>query len=639
MEFMEELRTRITEDKNEVYQLETSLLEKIARLVEVEIKQKEHLESELEGSGLIGKLEEVEESLNKGSEIKNYLSELESSLLGFLGTQTKKNISLELAKLNKSARLEISNANYRAAKNYISKCEQLCQSSSGNWTAEIASIHSTIGQLYKELGNYQESKNFLLKAKEIQERILPENHPELGLTYVSLSGTLLRTEEFEYAQKMLLKAKKFQSYPELAFTETLIGKVHYLEGRLRESEDLLLKTKETLEGTKCTAYLIENYYNLGKLYKKIGKYIEAENFALKARELQEQHFHPSHPKLGFILNLLGMIYQGLGKLDLSKEMSLKSKQVRKLGLPKDHPDIAYSLNSLGVIHRLFKDENKAEKLLLRAKEIREKHFEWNNLALAESFHSLGALYKARTEYELSLEMFERAKEIQESKLTPEHPDLGFTYSTLGSFYKRIGNLDKAESYQIEAKRIQEACFPPSSSFLCFTYRNLGMIYKAKKNLEEAEKFLLKSFRVQKKLPENPGELCIAYRNLGLLYKDKGNWDMALGMLLKAAKFAEGQDLAFILKSLGLVQKALRQFSDAEESLLKCLELFKETTELSKNELTFIFKTLGMVCCSLEKDLEQVLTEKGLIDIYKNLGSPLKMQRPKKSRMMFNKFRR
>ena len=88
--------------------------------------------------------------------------------------------------------------------------------------------------------------------------------------------------------------------------------------------------------------------NLAELYRRQGKYVEAEPLYKRALVIREKALGPNHPDVAQSLNNLALVYS---KVYTEAEPLLKRALViREKALGSEHPDVAGSLYNLAELY-------------------------------------------------------------------------------------------------------------------------------------------------------------------------------------------------------------------------------------------------------------------------------------------------
>jgi len=127
------------------------------------------------------------------------------------------------------------------------------------------------------------------------------------------------------------------------------------------------------------------------------RYADALPKALEALALREQLLGPDHLEVAASLNTLGEIYRRHGRFDDAERVHRRALTIREKHLGPGDPDVAASLNNLAMLHNARAVYAEAESLLKRALRIVEEARDMplqNRRLEAEILENLAKVYRA-----------------------------------------------------------------------------------------------------------------------------------------------------------------------------------------------------------------------------------------------------
>jgi tetratricopeptide (TPR) repeat protein len=92
------------------------------------------------------------------------------------------------------------------------------------------------------------------------------------------------------------------------------------------------------------------YNNIGIIYQKQQKYLEALDFYEKSLAIQKKDLPSDHPHLGSSYNNIGAVHRCLGHSDLALEHYNRSLEIKIKSLPAQHPDVAATYANMGLVY-------------------------------------------------------------------------------------------------------------------------------------------------------------------------------------------------------------------------------------------------------------------------------------------------
>ncbi|CAF1956356.1 unnamed protein product [Rotaria magnacalcarata] len=175
-----------------------------------------------------------------------------------------------------------------------------------------------IGAMYN---NADESLKHLEEALHIRQRLLGEDHGDVGECYTWIGGVHWYVlEDYDGALRNLTKAVKIQ------------------EAALPPDSLALAKT----------------YHNLGTTYDLQEEYDLGLNYFMKALKIREKILPSNHPDIGTTYNGIGALYENKENYGKALEYYEKSMGIKRKILPPTHADLKITENNI----RILKDKMK-----------------------------------------------------------------------------------------------------------------------------------------------------------------------------------------------------------------------------------------------------------------------------------------
>ncbi|CAF0785215.1 unnamed protein product [Adineta steineri] len=311
----------------------------------------------------------------------------------------------------------------------FNKAEELCnvlleQTSD---ESEKAYYYHQLGYVKDDQGDYEKAIWYYEQGLEIDQKILPSNHPSLATSYNNIGSVYNEMGQYSKALSYYEKALEIE--------------------------------QKTLPSNHPS--LATSYNNIGMVYNKMGEYSKALSYHEKDLEICEKTLPSNHPSLATSYNNIGLVYDNMG--EYSKALSYYEKTLEILGkaLPSNHPYLATSYNNIGLVYDNMGEYSKALSYYEKDLEICEKTLPSNRPSLATSYNNIGLVYDNMGEYSKALSYNEKALEIRQKALPSNHPDLASSYNNIGSVYNRMGEYSKALSYLERALDILQHALPPT----------------------------------------------------------------------------------------------------------------------------------------------------------------------------------
>ena len=508
---------------------------------------------------------------------------------------------------------------------------------------------SDIADILYDLAYYSESLCYYMKVLAIQEKVLPENHPDIATSYNGMGlayGALGEyKKEFEYLLKALAIREKVlpENHPDIAISYNSLG---YACNELRDHKKALDYFSKALEIQEKV--LSENhpdiamlYNNVSSVYSELGDHKKALEYCLKALEIQEKVLSENHPDIATSYNNVGYAYGKLGDHKKALDYFSKALSIRERVLPENHPDIATSYNNVGQAYGKLGDYKKALDYGLKALE-KESN---NNIGLIEALINVGCAYANLGDYTQSISYCLKALKITENVLPKGNSYIvnlykaisniyylsgdvssGFKYelkflflndnlikdrssdiekSTLLNNSERLDNLKQALYYHMKTLKTRKKFFPLKYLDIAKSLNSICCIYYKLSDYSNSVKFGLEALSIrEKELPMNHPDIATSYNSVGCAYSGLGNNKKALEYFLKALTIREKvlpenhPDIATSYNNIGAVYMDLKENKKALQFLLLATPIFEQTVPKNNARLAKLYSRISKVYANL-----------------------------------------
>ena len=508
---------------------------------------------------------------------------------------------------------------------------------------------SNIASILCALEYYSESLYYYMKILKIREKVLPENHPDIIMSYNKI-GSIYRKlgnlkKELEYRLRVLKIKQKVlpennlgmvHSYEEIGFVYSkLRDHKKELEYKLKA---LAIREKVLPENDSGREYA---YFEIGFVYHKLGNYEKELEYELKALEIKEKRLHENHPDIATSYNNIGRTYSKLGDYKKALEYKLKALAIKEKVLPENHRDIAISYDVIGSVYYRLGEYEKAQEYELKALAIREKNssiFEikhecylklqlkkalenleiqkkvlpHNHSHIVTSYSYIGSVYHRLGEPGKELEYKLKALAIREKTLPESHPDIARSYDAIGNAYYGLGEPEKELEYLLKALAIREKTLPENHPDIAKSYDAISLYYKLR-DYKKALEYKLKALAIRKKaMHKNYPDIAESYCDIGSLYYKLGDYRKELEYKLKSLLIQEKvspeshPDTARLYVRTGYIYGELGNYKKKLEYELKALTLLEKVLPENHPNIAESYDNVGFVYYELgnyEKELE------------------------------------
>jgi tetratricopeptide (TPR) repeat protein len=455
-----------------------------------------------------------------------------------------------------------------------------------------AALRQTLGERYKDLGLYDAAKPLLERALETRRRVLGEEHPDTLMSMAQMGNLLMnqgkRDEALPYHRQVLDTTRRVLGEDNALTLDALqnmgsllveMGKSDEAAPYYREALDRLRQSKGEDDPTTLSAI-----NDMGTLLKNQGKLGEAMTFYQEALEKRRRILGADHPDTIRSLKDLGGLLIDQGKPSEAAECFREALQRRRRLLGEVHPSTLSAMNDLGdTLSRLGKDVE-AEALLREALTTKRRMLGADHPDTLVALNNLAVFLIQRgkqAEAEpLCLESLEKNRRFS----GPEHPQTLVAANVMGYVLLRQKKPAKAEPYVREAIAISRRINGEDHQDTLTYVHNLGRLLWDQNKLEEAEtKFRLVVEKGGRALGQTHPITLSAMTNLAGLLSEQKRFAEAAALLAtvepvvrKTSTAASKRTLASLLTSLGKARVGLKQFKEAEASLLEAHTIWVKT---------------------------------------------------------------
>lgn len=315
-----------------------------------------------------------------------------------------------------------------------------------------ASIRHTLGNTYRNIGEFSQAQMHLERAYQIRLKELGEQDAETLSTMDGLARVYWRQGRYGQAQALFTRTVEGRQlilgveHTDTLYTMNGLAVLYFSQGRYNEAESLyekMLEISRALLGEQDAATLLF-MGNLATVYRFQGRYEEAEPLYQKALDNERRLLGGEHPDTLYCVNGLAMLYIARGKYDEAEGLLLDVMEIASLVLGDEHPDVLESMNGLGLLRTAQGRYDAAEQILASALNMATLTLGSDHPITMTSCDHLAWLYMDKTLYNEAELLFESTVEARQRVLGGEHPDTLCSTHGLGLLYVAVGRCDEAE---------------------------------------------------------------------------------------------------------------------------------------------------------------------------------------------------
>jgi tetratricopeptide (TPR) repeat protein len=249
---------------------------------------------------------------------------------------------------------------------------------------------------------------------------------------------------------------------------------------------------------------------LGILYRKLGRFADAEPPLKRALELRSLALGPDHYETAIVENNLGDLYAAQGRFKEAEPLLKRAAATCRARLAGS-ARCASMLNNLGSLKQHTGRWGEAETYFQDAIDLTAKS---NVSAHAAALNNLAKLYVAENRPRDARALYERALAAWESAGAANHPDYASTLTNLGNLYLASKDFDQASSLMKRALDIDEKYLGATHWKVALDLNNLGALETRRKRYPEAEALLRRAVSIEERMQPLSAELARELANLG-----------------------------------------------------------------------------------------------------------------------------
>ncbi|MGD2108252.1 MAG: serine/threonine-protein kinase [Phycisphaerae bacterium] len=412
-----------------------------------------------------------------------------------------------------------------------------------------AAVRTTLGNVYRALGNFPAAEPHLRGAVELGRRVYPDGSEELAYSMNKLARLLQEKGQYEEAEALFREAlgmrRKLlgEEHPDVATILNNLGCLRDRRGDLREAEALhreALMIRRKAYGEEHTD-IANSMNNLGTCVYALGRFSEAEGLLRESLAIDRRLRGDEHPNVQSTMGNLALVLQDLGRLDEAESLTRDALAVKRRVLGNRHPGIATALNNLGGLSRRRGEPEEAE-----------------------------SMYRA-------------SLEIDRDVRGPRHPNVARTLSNLAVLLVELGRREEAESACREALSIRQEVFGDAHGQTLESMHQLGLVLMERGRFAEAEGVLKAAVGgLRGRSPEtsagsveppggsgrgsrNPRRLAVCLGAYGRCLKELGRTDEAKQAFLEAYETMVGAGAWTDRATLRIVQSIVEVFESEGDS--------------------------------------------------------------------------
>ncbi|NOX66722.1 MAG: tetratricopeptide repeat protein [Chlorobi bacterium] len=359
-----------------------------------------------------------------------------------------------------------------------------------------ASIRSTLGNTYVNLGEYDKGKPFLDKALTINENIFGKESEQTAQSLHDLAlyydwvgdykiADSLYSRSIEIFRKVLNKpTKRFaDALNDYAITTMNVGHYEKADKLYNEAIDIALSLYG--EKNRNTAVFMNN---LALNSLDAGDLDEAEKYFKRSLAIIIELLGENRPEVGSNYNNLAYLYMVKNEYELAEEYLQKSYQLKVALKGEDHSDVGLALNNLGVINIRMGNYVQAEKYLSKAIEQYRKSLDATHPLVALSQYWLGKTFLETERFDKAEDVLRKSLKTRIKRLPKENIDVWRSKTELGICLFKNEKYKEAETMLLPTLEYYKTNFSEDNEQITRLYDHTIQLYKTTGDKRKAENY-------------------------------------------------------------------------------------------------------------------------------------------------------
>lgn len=452
-----------------------------------------------------------------------------------------------------------------------------------------ATLMTTIGTVYTNLGLYEEAQTQLERALDIRREVLPSDHPDTAESLSQLAELRFHQGRYDDAQPLLEEAREIlEARPEpdprrLGDVINSLAAIHHLRGDLDRAEPLYqqaLAIQRRRRGEE-PGELATTLGNFAILMQQKGDLPAAEPLFREALDIRRQQWGDVHPEIAFALANLAANVHEQGRMKDAEALHRQALAMRRKVFGDDHPEVAQSLSSLATSLDQQGEHGAAEPLFREAVELQVRHLGPDHPFTLTTRNNLGILLRNLGRPTEAEEELRRTVEGRRKALGASHPDVAVTLLNLANALLDQRELEAAEPLLQETLEINRGALGRHFA-TAQALEGLVRLRRLQGRTAETEPLLQEALDIHR---ETVGEdhlyTAVSLTSLGELLLEQGKPGEAEPLLRQAVRIRRDQLpsdhllVALTESLLGACWVALDRHAEAEELLVASERVIRE----------------------------------------------------------------
>lgn len=352
-----------------------------------------------------------------------------------------------------------------------------------------------LAQLLPLAGRFPEAEQAAGEALDIRRTTLGETDRLTAISLSHLGGIQVRQGRYAEAETTLTRALQVgraamdSTDQELSELHNTLGYFYYEQGRYEDAAGSFGEALRVVRaGSRQPLDVATALNNLAITLSTLERYDEAEPLYQESLEIHRNAEGEDHPGYLQSLNNLGMFYYRRGRYDEAELRLREAYEGSRTALGDEHPETANYLNNLA---QVFRDTDRlvdAEAAWGRVLAIDSAALGPDHRILADRLNNLGAVLVLEGKYTAAERHFLEARRIYVANLGEDHFLVATSNNLLGDCLAKEGRFEEAEPLAVQGYETIAAAFPPEHRRTRAALQHVIDMYDAWGRTADAERY-------------------------------------------------------------------------------------------------------------------------------------------------------
>jgi serine/threonine-protein kinase len=391
-----------------------------------------------------------------------------------------------------------------------------------------ASLLTTIGTVYTNLGEYDRAIAMLERAVAVRRELHGERNAEVVQSRERLGEALLEKRRLADADVQLQQA--------LRTSLELFGEQH------NQSASIL--------------------HSLGRLRQMQEHFAESRNFFDRSLAYLDRHAERDFDELTITLNDYAILLNYVGDVAAAQKVFERALQLNQARYGADHPETATAMHNLAVSLEQQGKLEQARPYFIEALATRRKVFGTDSAPYIAALGSYGRFLRRAHELDQAERVLREAVTLRSSNSGAGHYMVGYSMVNLATVLLDQGKAAEAQRETLAALKIYDKTLPRSHMYVATALRTLGLSLIDQGKAEQAEAPLREALEIQQqRVGADSPQVTLTRAALGGALLERRSYAEAEPLLLSSypdVLVSQGQDDSMTVRVRTWVEQLFTQ---------------------------------------------------------------------------------